>query len=489
MLSAYPLLLLGLAALVVLSWKRRARDRYYGLPTVGRPDDTDFRNALEQGARKYPDDPYVIPDDPPMVILPHRMVERVKSLPEAQASADKNVYRRGLGQYTDLGNPLPALFDGIRVDLTRHIRDLIPGMQEAIALGFDDVMDSAGGGAKHAAVCVFPAMKRIVAHSSAAAFVGPELARDGAWIAATMQYSTDLKMTFAAFHRIAPLLRPLAAPFLFRRLGISERRRAVEQMLDHHQNQAVRPGEPERLIDWVWARLSPHQRTPQMVARTQLRAALAGSDTVAHTLTNAVYDLAAHPDCAQELRAEIEATAPGVWDMARLKKLVKMDSFLRESARLHPIFMTAVGRVLTAPLPLDDGRPALPAGAVVGFSQNLAHFDASTQPGPADRNAFDPWRFSRLRSAAAPADDANSNNADARLLFTTTGDSNLTFGHGVHACPGRFFADAEIKLILVHLLLAYDVALPEGTVRPRDTYVKFTVAVDRSAAILFKPRL
>ena len=40
-------------------------------------------------------------------------------------------------------------------------------------------------------------------------------------------------------------------------------------------------------------------------------------------------------------------------------------------------------------------------------------------------------------------------------MVTVTKDS-LEFGYGKHACPGRFFAVNEIKLILANLLLRFD---------------------------------
>ena len=40
---------------------------------------------------------------------------------------------------------------------------------------------------------------------------------------------------------------------------------------------------------------------------------------------------------------------------------------------------------------------------------------------------------------------------------TTGDDAFLTFGHGKHSCPGRFFAAQEMKLMLAHLVQHYDV--------------------------------
>lgn len=43
--------------------------------------------------------------------------------------------------------------------------------------------------------------------------------------------------------------------------------------------------------------------------------------------------------------------------------------------------------------------------------------------------------------------------------FVSTSPDHLGFGHGLHACPGRFFAATEVKVALSHILLNYDIKL------------------------------
>jgi gliotoxin biosynthesis cytochrome P450 monooxygenase len=43
--------------------------------------------------------------------------------------------------------------------------------------------------------------------------------------------------------------------------------------------------------------------------------------------------------------------------------------------------------------------------------------------------------------------------------FVTTSLESLNFGHGNHACPGRFFASNEIKVVLIELLRRWDFRL------------------------------
>jgi cytochrome P450 monooxygenase-2 len=66
---------------------------------------------------------------------------------------------------------------------------------------------------------------------------------------------------------------------------------------------------------------------------------------------------------------------------------------------------------------------------------------------------FDAYRFARMR-------DQEDTKNQAHLV--STGPSHLGFGYGKHACPGRFFASNELKVLLSHILIKYDIKLPEG---------------------------
>ena len=66
---------------------------------------------------------------------------------------------------------------------------------------------------------------------------------------------------------------------------------------------------------------------------------------------------------------------------------------------------------------------------------------------------FDMERFLHMRSQPGQ---------ENTWQFVTTSPEHMLFGHGEHACPGRFFASNEIKIALCHLLLKYDWRFPEG---------------------------
>lgn len=65
----------------------------------------------------------------------------------------------------------------------------------------------------------------------------------------------------------------------------------------------------------------------------------------------------------------------------------------------------------------------------------------------------------------------------------------MEFGLGKDACPGRFFATNQIKIILAHLIFNYDFALekPEAG-RPKNFMFEVNVLADPTAKLLLKRR-
>ena len=68
----------------------------------------------------------------------------------------------------------------------------------------------------------------------------------------------------------------------------------------------------------------------------------------------------------------------------------------------------------------------------------------------------------------------------------TTSESFLPFGHGRHSCPGRFFASQEMKLMLAHIVMNYDVKI-DGP-RPKNIEIKGAAFPDAKAKLLVRLR-
>lgn len=114
-------------------------------------------------------------------------------------------------------------------------------------------------------------------------------------------------------------------------------------------------------------------------------------------------------------------------------------------------------RYVTKSVTLSNGLH-LPAGHVIESPHGPVTQDATLYPEPEKFNAH---RFVNLRSSKVE-DPINYKNREQYQFIAVTKE-NMSFGYGPHACPGRFFAANEIKLIVARMLLQYDIRLPEGT--------------------------
>lgn len=119
-----------------------------------------------------------------------------------------------------------------------------------------------------------------------------------------------------------------------------------------------------------------------------------------------------------------------------------------------------MNRLVKHDITLSDGA-VLPAGARIMVSDDKVH-DPTSFPQP---ERFDAARFQRLREQPGE---------ENRHQFVTTTSDHMGFGHGQHACPGRFFASNEIKILLCFLLLKYDLRHVPGQAQPN--YMDFETA-------------
>ena len=90
------------------------------------------------------------------------------------------------------------------------------------------------------------------------------------------------------------------------------------------------------MLQWLTDLVEPHHKAVKDLSELQLLAAFVSIHTTTITFLNAILDLAAHQECIQPIRDEIEAVISsnnGVIDRAVLRKMRKTDSFFKESAR------------------------------------------------------------------------------------------------------------------------------------------------------------
>jgi cytochrome P450 len=155
---------------------------------------------------------------------------------------------------------------------------------------------------------------------------------------------------------------------------------------------------------------------------------MAAHDTTTITVSTMMQRLGQHPEWQQRCRDEAMAL-PDEPTMAELDELVAIDLVMKECLRLVPPVPVLARKTVKDTEIL--GRP-IPKDRLVAVMMHLSHHMDELWPDP-DR--FDPERF------------ATDRREDKVHRYAWE-----PFGGGVHKCLGLFFAGAEVKTILVHLL-------------------------------------
>jgi cytochrome P450 len=183
------------------------------------------------------------------------------------------------------------------------------------------------------------------------------------------------------------------------------------------------------------------------------------------------------PGLVERLRAEMEdvmAKHDGVLSNKALYDMKLLDSVMKESQRLNPLGITGFTRMTMGKgITLPDGS-YIPPHTFMEAPIEAIHRDPKLYD---NADTFDPDRFLRMRQSTADA---------GKHQFVTLGTEVLSFGIGRHACPGRFFAANEIKLILVSLLRRFDIEQKEKGERYANIAFQGNNSADPSRELMFK---
>ena len=246
----------------------------------------------------------------------------------------------------------------------------------------------------------------------------------------------------------------------------------------------------------------PAESDPKTIAARLLATNFAAIHTSTFSITQTIFDLvSSSPDAIDALRDESTAALAatgGEWSKTTLQMLIKHDSALRESTRLGSFLSVGMVRRVIAPggLVAPNGTHC-PYNSWIGVSTNGIHNDPTIYP---DSDRYQPFRFSDLREAEAEVEVDEDHEATptkdsvrealikkANLSFTSVGPQYHPFGHGRHACPGRFFAANELKLLLAYMIQNYDFEFLES--RPPSQWIGPVLVPPRAATIKVRKRL
>ncbi|KAI8947888.1 cytochrome P450 [Xylaria longipes] len=326
---------------------------------------------------------------------------------------------------------------------------------------------------------------RYVSSLSSRIFLGDELCRNKVWLETTSQYAVNSMHAVKKLRLFPKFSRRFVHWFLpecrlIRRL-LNEARVIIQEVIDKRRAEKVAAAKegrpvprPNDAIEWAEEELANDPYDPYDPAVYQIGLSMAAIHTTSDLLNQTLQNLVQRPELINDMRKEIiEVLQNEGLTKTALYNLKLMDSVLKETQRLKPIKMTTMHRLALADVTLSDGT-VIPKGTKCAV-RSTKRLDPNIYENPEE---FDGARFMRIREVPDKSNQAH---------LVTTSTEALGFGHGLHACPGRFFAANELKIALVHLLLKYDLKPTENFVHSV-IELGFDLRVDPKTSILVRRR-
>lgn len=188
---------------------------------------------------------------------------------------------------------------------------------------------------------------------------------------------------------------------------------------------------------------------------------------ISQTFTHVVYRLAANTDYIEPLRQEATIVIDEGWKKTGLYQMRKVDSS-SENPKGYMQWASVSEQCIFAivysyaPLGSTDASQSCQRLHVLRWYLYIPRCHTG-QESYTDAERFDGIRFASIENPVP--------SSGKKLHMVLPQPDFVSFGYGKHACPGRFVAAAQLKLMLAHLVIEYDIRLKKGGVRPPDMFI------------------
>ncbi|KAI0128888.1 ent-kaurene oxidase [Xylariales sp. AK1849] len=447
------------------------------------------RELYTRGYNTFKNNVFRITDtDGEKIVLPRHLMDEARRFSDEHISITKAFEKSNEMRYTGLGGNqahTDFLIHLIRSDLTRSLNKINSQLAKEVE---ETVVGLLGPCEDWTSAVVYEKLAQIVAIASGNVFLGPELCRRPEYVTSSITYTIDLFTAISKLKQWNKWLRPIGQFFIPELKSVAEHRRKAREFLApviKERRALMKAGGQlsDDMLQWMLNKSAEYNLGDDDISEIQLNLSLASIHTTTLTTTLILYDLVVRPDIVDELRKEIKtvlAANDGVLSTHALFEMKLVDSVMKESQRVNPGNLVRFQRYVDKPVNLSDGTH-LPAGSWIEAPHASLVSDPELYSNP---ETFDAHRFKNLRSGTVTGPMVK--NKEQNQFVTVTKDF-MAFGYGRHACPGRFFAANEIKLILVRILLEYDMKMPDGlTERYQNLTMGLDALPDPTKSILFK---
>lgn len=431
----------------------------------------DFKRAVIEADTRFRGKAVHLPvlGTPNLIQLPRQEISFVNEAPDTQLSMHDQAMEALQTDYTSPDARLvhqPIHHKLITTTLTNQIGNLVPDVANETEFAFEQHWGSA---AEWKEICVYDTLRQVIGSVTNRVFVGKPLCRNKSFLDLGMAYAQDVPITSQLLRLFAPVIRPLAALFLtipskrharaFNKLIFPEIKARLQEYDARQQDPEKKPQAVKNdFLQWSIQQAKetgdPYMWQPATLAGRILLLNFAAIHTSSFAITSALFELAytdkANVDSLRKEIADVLAEQGGEWNKRALAQMTQLDSWMREAMRLNSFVVVALMRsVIPKEGITTPSGVKIPRGCVVAVPSFTVLNDTEVYD---DADEFKPFRFADLRK-----DESVGYVKRAQKAFATTNNDYLAFGHGRNACPGRFFAANELKLMLAHVVLNYDI--------------------------------
>ncbi|KAJ8508407.1 hypothetical protein ONZ45_g9315 [Pleurotus djamor] len=442
---------------------------------------------IQEGIQKYQSAAFRVPTMSGwMVVLRKKsLVNDIRQAREDELSFHDAVDKEMHTQYTfgkDVSHNHYHV-DVIRTSLTRNLAGKFPEARDEIIAAFNDNIPKTEGilgiysssGYRHTSGIDTLFTREEVLNIERSG-------RDPDYRDLNIEFATQVFAVGQFLSSIPLIFRPIIGPLLSPMPRAIKRARKhlvpliAQRMKDDAELGIHREDRPNDLLSWLSDAAPEEEKNVTAYIKRVLLVNLAAIHTTSNTFTQALLQLAGRPEYIQPIREEVESVIEEEgWSKAAMGKLRKLDSFLRECIRWEGFSALSLGRIVRKPggFYFSDGTH-VPQGTFVAFSAWDTHHSEENYVKPLEFNGF---RFSDMRELEGES---------TRHQVVDTSPEYVVFGHGRHACPGRFFAANEIKAMFAHILLNYDIKLEDEI--PPTKWFKQYIVLDKGEGVMFRRR-
>lgn len=403
------------------------------------------------------------------VILCRKHLEETKHITGKTMSFNKALENNVLAMHTGAPPRGDWSARALRIEVTKRLDDLVGAMTSQADTCFDEAIPQ---GDDWTRINLFKLFHKGILGITVGVLCGDELAKDKEWTDAVARFSGNLFGAGAALRkysyimrvimgRLEPICRQLRADRRLAKRKLEPYMRARQAALKQRDGKRYEDG-----LQWMVDACGP-DTTPQEFSDTLMRIMNAAIHSSAITSTSVLAELLYRPEYIPELAKEAREVfeGEGVANRRNVDKLRKLDSFIKETIRftapqslckltahieddsLHVSLLTpipaSVNRYMKTDYTFSDGT-TVPAGIVLSAPTDAIYRDPDIFP---EADVFKPWRFS----------DMDHDDSKHQIAFTS--EEWLQFGYGVQACPGRWFAAQEMKIMIAKLILEFDMKM------------------------------